>query len=82
MIELWTSANGCGRQPQTNTTDNFVHEVWTGCDEKTAVELYTIIGGGHTWPGGARGWPGADQPTQTLSASQVIWEFFIAHPKP
>ena len=81
-IELWTSANGCGRQPQTNTTDNFVHEVWTGCDEKTAVELYTIIGGGHTWPGGARGWPGADQPTQTLSASQVIWEFFIAHPKP
>jgi polyhydroxybutyrate depolymerase len=81
-IELWISANGCDSQPQTNTTDNFVHEIWTGCDEETAVALYTIIGGGHTWPGGARGWPGADQPTQTISASQLIWEFFAAHPKP
>jgi hypothetical protein len=24
----------------------------------------------------------ADQPTQAISASELIWEFFAAHPKP
>ena len=24
---------------------------WSGCDPGIGVELYTVIGGGHTWPG-------------------------------
>ncbi len=81
-VGFWARSNGCEPQPQTNTSGHVQHQVWAGCTEATAVELYTIIGGGHAWPGGAPGWPGADQPTQTISASQLIWEFFAAHPKP
>jgi len=47
------------------------------------VELYTIIGGGHAWPGGrSSGRPDADQPTKSISASDLIWKFFATHPKP
>ena len=81
-VGFWTQFDGCSPQSQTNSFDDIQHEVWTGCAGSTSVELYTILGGGHSWPGGAGGWPGSDQPTQTISASQLIWEFFAAHPKP
>jgi len=81
-IEFWTSVNECHSQPQTNSFEDIQHEIWKGCANSTSVELYTIIGGGHSWPGGQGGWAGSDQPTATISASQLIWNFFIAHPKP
>ena len=81
-VEFWATFDGCNPQPQTSTTEDIQHEEWTGCKSTTAVELYTIIGGGHAWPGGVRGRPEADQPTESISASPVIWEFFAAHPKP
>ncbi len=80
-VDFWVSANECSPEAQTNIADQFNNEVWTGCAAATAVELYTIIGGGHAWPGGKPGWPGADQPVTSLSASSLIWEFFATHPK-
>jgi polyhydroxybutyrate depolymerase len=79
---FWISTNGCNSRPQTNLFADIQHDVWSGCLNSTAVELYTIIGGGHSWPGGSEGWPGSDQPTQTISASKLMWSFFAAHPKP
>ena len=35
--------------------------------------------GGCAWPGGA-GNPIGDEPTQEISASELIWEFFEQHP--
>lgn len=81
-VGFWATFNACNSQPQTNSIDNIQHEVWAECVDSTAVELYTIIGGGHAWPGGKSGWPGSDKSTQTISASQVSWDFFVAHPKP
>jgi polyhydroxybutyrate depolymerase len=81
-VKFWASFNRCESQPQTNSFNDIQHEVWAGCTTSTSVELYTVIGGGHAWPGGAPGRTEADQPTQTISASQLIWNFFIAHPKP
>lgn len=38
-------------------------------------------GGGHAWPGGARGLgPESDIPTPAMSASAMMWDFFRAHP--
>jgi polyhydroxybutyrate depolymerase len=81
-IDFWTSFNKCSSQPQTDSTGDIKRETWTGCTTSTSVELYTINGGGHAWPGGMAGRPEADQPTQSISASGLIWKFFSAHPKP
>jgi polyhydroxybutyrate depolymerase len=82
-LDFWVSFNGCDSQPQTNSFDVIQHQVWEGCADSSSVELYTIDGGEHAWPGNDRpGWAGGDEPTQALSASQLIWEFFEAHPKP
>ena len=80
-VGFWTSFNRCASTSLTESFADIQHETWTGCADSTAVELYTIIGGGHAWPGGRGGWPGSDEPTQTISATQLIWEFFVAHPK-
>jgi polyhydroxybutyrate depolymerase len=80
-IGFWSSLNGCTSQPQMNSFDDIQHETWTECASATSVELYTIIGGGHSWPRSQGGRAGSAQPTGTISASQLIWEFFVTHPK-
>ena len=80
-IGFWTSFNGCASAPLTESFADIQHDTWD-CAGNVNVELYTIIGGGHAWPGGRAGRNGADQPTQTISASDLIWAFFAAHPKP
>jgi polyhydroxybutyrate depolymerase len=82
-VEFWTAFNGCNSQPQTTSFDDIQHRVWSGCRGGTSVELYIILGGKHAWPGsGGPAWAGGDEPTQSISASQLIWEFFALHPKP
>jgi polyhydroxybutyrate depolymerase len=80
-VGFWVSFDGCSSQPQTISFNDIRHEIWTGCADSTSVELYTIIGGGHSWPGGPGGLVSLDKPTTTISASELIWEFFAAHPK-
>jgi polyhydroxybutyrate depolymerase len=82
-VGFWTAFNGCDPQPQTTSSADIQHQVWSGCRDGAAVELYTIIGGKHAWPGSnGPGWVGGDEPTQSISASDVIWDFFAAHPRP
>jgi poly(3-hydroxybutyrate) depolymerase len=43
---------GCGADPEVETLGEDVeHRTWTGCDGEADVELYTVLGGAHTWPG-------------------------------
>jgi len=81
-IAFWVQQNGCASTPQVTQNGSIRHTVYSGCREDTAVELYTVVGGGHAWPGGQPGRRGGDTPTTELNAAQVIWEFFAAHPKP
>ena len=81
-ISFWTSFDHCDSIPQTKSFDDIQQDIWNGCLKNSSVELYTIVNGGHAWPGGGSGWPGSDKPTQSISASQIIWEFFVSHPKP
>jgi polyhydroxybutyrate depolymerase len=80
-IIFWATDNYCDLKPQTVTVQEIRHDAWTGCAGSASVELYTILGGGHAWPGGVRGWAGSDHPTKAISASQLIWQFFESHPK-
>src|SRR5262245_9207463 len=57
---LWVAADGCAPPPKieilpdTDPGDacRATRSTWTGGREKTEVVLYTLEGGGHTWPGG------------------------------
>ena len=57
------------------------------CPAGRTVELITIAGAGHQWPGAkpsvlAQKLLGTDPPSAALDATAVIWRFFAAHPKP
>ena len=81
-IDFWLNVDQCDPTPQTETFSDIQHDTYSNCADGIAVELYTIIGGKHAWPGtDGPGWAGGDQPTQTISATDLIWEFFAAHPK-
>jgi polyhydroxybutyrate depolymerase len=50
--------------------------------ENADVILYTVEGGGHTWPGGkplVEWWAG--RTTSEVNATRVMWAFFIQHPR-
>ena len=48
----------------------------------TEVELITVVGGGHTWPGGLQYLPARiiGRTSRQFNASAKIWEFFTKHP--
>ncbi len=81
-VDFWLAANQCSLTPQTESFADIQHDTYT-CAQGTSVELYTIIGGKHAWPGSeGPAWPGGDEPTQTISATELMWEFFVNHPRP
>lgn len=51
-VASYAAAVGCDPDPQLSAPyDDIAERTWTGCDPGTAVELFTVLGGGHTWPG-------------------------------
>jgi polyhydroxybutyrate depolymerase len=74
----WAERDGCDGPSQVFVDqDGVVGERWSNCDAQAEVLLYTLDGGGHTWPG-ALALPGAD----TIDASATMWDFFVSHPLP
>ncbi|MBA3744963.1 MAG: esterase [Sporichthya sp.] len=51
------------------------------CKAGAAVKLYTVDGGGHTWPGGLQYLPEATigRTSRDFDASRTIWTFFAGH---
>ena len=83
-ISFWVEQNNCSTTPQTTVSEsgNIIINTYTAQGTNADVVLYTIIDGGHAWPGGdIGGFPGADIPTQEISATDIMWEFFENHPK-
>ena len=81
-ISFWVKHNGCASEPQVETSGPIAHTAYTACEQDADVELYTILGGLHAWPGGQPGWRRGDAPTPALSATDRMWAFFEAHPRP
>ena len=52
---------------------------YSECRDEVAVLLYIVEGGGHTWPGAADV-ARLGNVTQEIDATDLIWEFFEAHP--
>jgi len=81
-IDFWTQKNACPDQPQSTTSGNIQHDVYAPCAQNSAIELYAIVDGEHAWPGGEAINPQVGEPTMEISASPIMWEFFVAHPMP
>lgn len=81
-VGRWASNGGCTGATDEQVSVNVVRQVQTGCEAGYGVELYTVNGGGHAWPGGEPGGAWSDVPTREVLATDVIWDFFAAHPKP
>jgi len=88
--EDWASTNGCSTAESTVTYQQGAASCVTydDCDENGdgAVEMCTIAGGGHNWPGAIDlfaldpqlyWWAGYT--TQDIDASQAIWSFFSGY---
>ena len=71
-IATWVQLDGCSRAAQVEQQEGGItHTAYTSCQSGSAVELYTVQVLGHGWPSMAE-----------FPASEVIWDFFVAHPKP
>ncbi|HYA97500.1 MAG TPA: PHB depolymerase family esterase [Methylomirabilota bacterium] len=85
-IPEWTAhvarRNGCKEGPsETQVAPSVRRLAYGNCAEGADAILYTIEGGGHTWPGGKHlaEWV-AGKTTDEISASGAMWEFFFNHP--
>lgn len=81
-IQYWAEHNGCQPEPQSATSGSIRHDVYLGCTAGSALELYTIQGGKHAWPGGEAVNQAMGQPCMEISAAALLWEFFLSHPMP
>ena len=82
-IAFWVKADGCSTQlaQSISPSGNITVDTYSGCKANTSVVLYSIADQGHAWPGGAARLFKEEKPTQEISAAQLSWEFFVAHPK-
>ncbi|OAA25232.1 polyhydroxybutyrate depolymerase [Frankia sp. EI5c] len=81
----WALAAGCaGPTVDSSLTDldpgdgtTVVRHDFAGCPAATPVLLYEVVGGGHTWPGGAALYPVeiVGRVSGDLDANAAIWDF-------
>lgn len=81
-VANWARRNRCGANPVESTVASDVtRRAYTNCADDAAVVLYTIQGGGHTWPGGTplpKWFVG--RTTRSIDATSLMWSFFSEHP--
>lgn len=88
-IAFWVRHNHCAATPVTTWEPDkdpqdgtrVRKEVYAGCENGVEVILYTVEGGGHTWPGGYRYLPERliGKTNMDIDANEVIWGFFKKH---
>ena len=78
----WARRNRCAPDPiDSSVNAEVTRREYTRCADDASVVLYTIRGGGHTWPGGQPLPVWFAGPTSTsIDATREMWSFFEAHP--
>jgi polyhydroxybutyrate depolymerase len=86
---LFAKANGCRVPPTTDAEPDTVTDgtrvrrsVFTDCRDGRDVVLYTIEGGGHTWPGGPPVGRSVGRVSRDLDATSTMLDFFDRHTRP
>lgn len=79
VMDEWARVNGCSGAPLIEqVTPHVRRATYQGCKAPTVQYLTDA---GHTWPGGLVR-EGDNTTPADLPASQLIWDFFKANPKP
>jgi polyhydroxybutyrate depolymerase len=87
---FWLNRNGCDtsptieRLPDRTPADNstVLRESYSLCQEGADVVFYRLEGSGHTWPGGKQYLSPllVGTTNRDVDATELIWQFFAAHP--
>jgi len=89
IVDFWKDKNGCAIKENSvqlpdSADDGTTVSVteYSKCDDQGALVLYTITGGGHTWPGGKQylGKGLIGKTNRDIVACDVIWDFFNTLP--
>jgi polyhydroxybutyrate depolymerase len=82
FVASWAERNRCVAGPiESPAAPGVTRREHLDCAEDASVVLYTVSGGGHTWPGGKplpewRVGPNSDN----IDATSEVWSFFREHP--
>ena len=82
---FWAKINRCNPKPTHSeiVKEYVTRDTYTPTD-KVGAEMvaYSLDDGNHMWPGGNK-MPGKTiDPVQDISATDLMWDFFKAHPRP
>lgn len=89
-VKFWVANSGCAAVPgvyqlpdidrEDGTTTTV--ESYNICSEGVEIILYTVKGGGHTWPGGLQYLNESliGRTSRDFKATATIWQFFKKHP--
>ena len=82
VVASWRQIDGCGTP--SSTVSGVVTTSIASCPDEHTIELITIAGAGHQWPGSPdrpliQKALGLDTPSTALDATNVVWSFFSAH---
>jgi polyhydroxybutyrate depolymerase len=78
-VSFWVEHNNCNHIPEIEISEsgNIIKRTYVNGTDGSEVILYTVVNGGHEWFGG----PEAFWPPCEISATDLMWDFFEAHPK-
>jgi len=74
----WAERNSCESEAdETQVSPSVTRSAYSSCEQDANVVLFTIAGGGHTWPGGCclPVWI-TGETTQEIDASALLWDFY------
>jgi polyhydroxybutyrate depolymerase len=83
--EAWAERNGCKSTKTETEVSPDTTVMRFACPRGAEAELYSVAGGGHSWPGSEFSKQVASvvgPTTDTISANALMWEFFQEHPLP
>jgi polyhydroxybutyrate depolymerase len=82
----WAAQDKCAKGATTDHHSGYTLTSYQGCADDAIVELYSVTGAGHEWPGGPTmprsitGLLGSQ--SNAVDANTVMWAFFSQHPMP
>ena len=87
IAATWAKANGCEAEPKrrdlavidSSDPTRVTLTRYQSCPRGAEVQLYTIHGGGHTWPGEKPYLPAfmVGKVTRQIDADDIMWKFFV-----